>query len=184
MKKLIIAEKLSVAKAIAAALGTERGGNGHIESDCYVVSWCMGHLIQLAAPAAYGEQYAQWRYADLPIIPDKWKYVPIKGKEKQLEIVIGLMNRADVDCVINACDAGREGELIFLLVYEYCDCKKPVERLWINSMEEKAISDGFNNLRPGSEYENLYRAALCRAQADWLVGINATRLFSILYNSF
>lgn len=184
MSKLIIAEKMSVGQSIAAVLGAAEKHNGYIQGNGYTVSWCIGHLVQLATPDAYGKQYAKWRYADLPIIPERWKYIPIAGKEKQLKTISDLMNRTDVDCVVNACDAGREGELIFRLVYEYCQCKKPIERLWISSMEEQAILDGFNHLHAGSEYENLYQSALCRAKADWLVGINATRLFSVLYSSF
>jgi len=181
--KLIIAEKASVAQSLASVIGASQKREGYIEGNNNIVSWCAGHLIELAAPDAYKEQYAKWRYADLPIIPDKWQYSPIKGKEKQLKIVTGLMNRVDVDCVINACDAGREGELIFRLVYEYGKCKKPIQRLWISSMEDTAIKVGFDSLKDGAEYDNLYAAASCRERADWLVGMNCTRLFTVLYGT-
>lgn len=141
----------------------------------------MGHLLELAQPEAYKEQYAKWRYADLPILPTAWKYEVPKDKKKQLDLLCRLMKDSRVDSVVCATDAGREGELIFRLVYQYAKCKKPMERLWISSMEDAAIRDGFEHLRPGSSYDNLFDAALCRAGADWLVGINATRLFSVLY---
>jgi len=167
--------------AIAAVLDAKERGDGFVTGNGWIVSWCVGHLVELARADAYDEKYAKWAYEDLPIIPDEWKHVAASGKKKQLDILRHLMNGKDVDTVICATDAGREGELIFRLVYEYCKCRKPVQRLWISSMEDTAIREGFEKLRPGTEYENLYRAALCRSQADYLVGINATRLFSVLY---
>lgn len=162
-------------------LGATRRGSGYMEGNGYIVSWCFGHLVELAPPIAYGEQYKRWDRALLPIIPEEWKYIASEGKQEQLEILRAFMNRSDVETVVNACDAGREGELIFRLVYEYCACKKPIQRLWLSSMEESAIAEAFLNLRSGAEYENLYHAALCRARADWIVGMNATRLFTSLY---
>lgn len=179
--KLIIAEKSSVGQAIASVLGATERGDGYLEGSGYLVSWCAGHLVELAQAETYDEKYGKWRYEDLPILPEHWKYAVSREKAKQLKVLRELMKRPDVDCIVNACDAGREGELIFRLVYEYCGCKKPIQRLWISSMEESAITGGFRNLRPGTDYDRLYRAALCRLQADWLVGINATRLFSVLY---
>jgi DNA topoisomerase-3 len=181
LKGLIISEKPSVGRSIAAVLGAAQKRDGYIEGDNYLISWCAGHLLELAAPDDYGEQYAKWRYEDLPIVPETWKHTPSKEKAAQLKILKELMKRSDVDCIINACDAGREGELIFRLVYEYANCKTPIKRLWVNSMEDAAIKDAFAKLRDGTEYDNLYHAALCREQADWTVGISATRLFSILY---
>lgn len=179
--KLIIAEKPSVAFAIAKALNIRGSRDGYIENKDFVISWCVGHLIALAEPSVYDEKYAKWNYADLPIIPAEFQYKIYGGKQKQFKVVKSLMNRKDVTEVINACDAGREGELIFRLVYNQANCKKPVKRLWISSMEESAIREGFENLKDGSAYDNLYQSALCRLWADWLVGINATRLFSLLY---
>ena len=181
--KLIVAEKPSVAHSIAAVLGAKEKKDGYLEGGGYVVSWCLGHLVELAQPEAYGEQYAKWRYDDLPILPDGWKYEVTKDKKKQLEVLRRLMADKRVDSIVCATDAGREGELIFRLVYQYADCKKPILRLWISSMEDAAIRDGFEHLRPGAEYDRLYAAALCRAGADWIVGINATRLFSVLYGT-
>lgn len=162
-------------------LGARERGDGFISGNGWIVSWCMGHLVELAHANAYDEKYSRWHYEDLPIIPDEWKHVAASGKKKQLDILRRLMNGKDVETVICATDAGREGELIFRLVYEYCGCKKPVQRLWISSMEDTAIRQGFENLRSDMDYDNLYRAALCRSQADWLVGINMTRTFSCLY---
>ena len=179
--KLVIAEKPSVAMALAAVLGANEKKDGYLEGGGYLVSWCVGHLLELAQPEAYGEQYAKWRYGDLPILPDEWKYEVPKDKKKQLDLLCRLMKDKRVDSVVCATDAGREGELIFRLVYEYAGCRKPMERLWISSMEDVAIRDGFEHLRPGKDYDRLYDAAVCRAGADWLVGINATRLFSVLY---
>jgi DNA topoisomerase-3 len=181
--RLIIAEKPSVSRSIASVTGAAQKRDGYIEGSGYIISWCAGHLLELAAPDAYGEQYAKWNYADLPIVPEKWKYIPSKDKTTQLKILKSLMNRPDVECVVNACDAGREGELIFRLVYEYAMCKKPLKRLWISSMEDAAIKAGFEQLKDGAEYDNLYAAASCRERADWLVGMSATRLFSVLYGT-
>ena len=179
--KLVIAEKPSVAMALAAVLGANEKKDGYLEGGGYLVSWCVGHLLELAQPEAYGEQYARWHYGDLPILPDEWKYEVPKDKKKQLDLLCRLMKDKRVDSVVCATDAGREGELIFRLVYEYAGCRKPMERLWISSMEDAAIRDGFEHLHPGKDYDRLYDAAVCRAGADWLVGINATRLFSVLY---
>ena len=179
--KLVIAEKPSVAMSLAAVLGANEKKDGYLEGGGYLVSWCVGHLLELAQPEAYGEQYDKWRYGDLPILPEEWKYEVPKDKKKQLDLLCRLMKDKRVESVVCATDAGREGELIFRLVYEYAGCKKPMERLWISSMEDAAIRDGFEHLRPGSDYDKLYDAAVCRAGADWLIGINATRLFSVLY---
>lgn len=180
--KLIIAEKPSVAKSIASALGAKSGADGCFQGNGLIVSWCVGHLVSPMDAAGYGERFKKWRYDDLPILPEPFRYVLAPGKEDTFENLRRLMNRPDVDTVVNACDAGREGELIFRLVYEMAECNKPMERLWISSMEDMAIREGFNDLRPGAEYDSLYQSALCRQKADWLVGINATRLFSVLYH--
>ena len=182
MSKLIIAEKPSVAQSIAKVLGATSRKEGYIEGGNYIVTWCIGHLAAMANAEVYDEKYAKWRYDDLPIVPHKWEYVPEKDKAKQFEVIRELMNRDDVDEIINACDAGREGELIFRTVYYLAGCTKTMKRLWISSMEDEAVREGMKYLRPGSEYDGLYRSALCRSRADWLVGINATRLFSILYH--
>ena len=179
---LVIAEKPSVAAAIAAALSVKEKKDGYIEGNGYLISWCVGHLVQLAAAAAYGEQYKKWSYDSLPILPQEWQYAVDPDKEKQFKTLKDLMHRADVSEVVNACDAGREGELIFRFVYEVAGCKKPMRRLWISSMEDTAIKAGFENLKDGRDYDALFASALCRAKADWLIGINATRLFSCLYN--
>lgn len=179
--KLVIAEKPSVAMSLAAVLGANEKKDGYMEGGGYLVSWCVGHLLELAQPEVYGEQYARWRYGDLPILPEEWKYEVPKDKKKQLDLLCRLMKDKRVESVVCATDAGREGELIFRLVYEYAGCSKPMERLWISSMEDATIRDGFEHLRPGSDYDKLYDAAVCRAGADWLIGINATRLFSVLY---
>ena len=179
--KLVIAEKPSVAMSLAAVLGATERKDGYLEGSGYLVSWCVGHLLELAQPEAYKEQYAKWRYEDLPILPENWKYEVPKDKKKQLALLCRLMKDKRVDSVVCATDAGREGELIFRLVYEYAGCNKPMERLWVSSMEDAAIREGFDHLRPGSDYDKLYDAAVCRAGADWLIGINATRLFSVLY---
>ena len=181
--KLVIAEKPSVAISLAAVLGANEKKDGYMEGGGYLVSWCVGHLLELAQPEAYGEQYAKWRYGDLPILPEEWKYGVPKDKKKQLDLLCRLMKDKRVDSVVCGTDAGREGELIFRLVYQYAGCSKPMERLWISSMEDAAIRDGFEHLRPGSDYDKLYDAAVCRAGADWLIGINATRLFSVLYGT-
>ena len=179
--KLVLAEKPSVAQSIAKVLGVNKREDGYLEGNGYVVSWCVGHLVELAQPEAYDAKYSKWAYADLPIFPADWRYEVSSGTKKQFGILKKLMARDDVASLVCATDAGREGELIFRLVYHQCRCKKPVERLWISSMEDSAIQEGFDNLRPGTEYDALYEAALCRERADWIVGINATRLFSTLY---
>ena len=179
--KLVIAEKPSVAQSLAAVLGAKERGQGYLQGNGYVVSWCVGHLIGLAAADSYDPKYSKWCYEDLPIIPKQWKYAVAPDKKEQYEVLVSLMNRPDVESLVCATDAGREGELIFRLVYDHAGCRKPFERLWISSMEDSAIREGFQSLRPGSEYDRLYEAALCRAKADWLVGITGTRLFSTLY---
>ena len=179
---LIITEKPSVARAIAAALGANVRGDGCIHGNGLIVSWCCGHLIELATPTAYHEKLGKWRREDLPILPEPWKISVMRDKRQQFEILRGLMQRKDVGEVVNACDAGREGELIFRLVYEKAGCTKPVKRLWLSSMEPDEIRKAYANMRPGAEYDRLYAAALCRAKADWLVGMNATRLMSLVYH--
>ncbi len=178
--QLIITEKPSVAQSIATALGVKERKQGYLQGKSYLISWCVGHLVELAQPEAYGD-YGKWQYVDLPILPDKWQYAVLPSSKQQFNILRQLMAREDVTEIVCATDAGREGELIFRLVYAVVGCTKPVLRLWISSMEETAIRKGFANLRPSAEYDALYHAALCRAQADWIVGINSTRLFSCLY---
>ena len=180
--QLVIAEKPSVAGSIAAALGVKEKKDGYIEGGGYLISWCVGHLVELADAAAYGEQYKKWSYESLPILPEEWQYTVAADKGKQFKTLKELMHRADVSEVVNACDAGREGELIFRFVYDVAQCNKPMRRLWISSMEDKAIKSGFADLKDGRDYDALYASALCRAKADWIIGINATRLFSCLYN--
>ena len=179
--KLVITEKPSVAQSIAKVIGADKREDGYLEGNGYIVSWCVGHLVELASPESYDEKYEKWRYDDLPILPSQWNYQIAAATRKQFSILKKLMEREDVEGLVEATDAGREGELIFRLVYNQVKCKKPFERLWISSMEDQAISDGFSNLRNGREYDNLYQAALCRERADWIVGMNATRLFSTLY---
>ena len=179
--RLVIAEKPSMAQTIAAALGIKGKQDGYIEGGGYLISWCVGHLVQLAEAAAYGEQYRKWQLDSLPILPEEWQYAVDPDKGKQFKTIKELMHRADVSEVVNACDAGREGELIFRFVYEVAGCKKPMRRLWISSMEDGAIKAGFASLKDGRDYGALFASALCRAKADWLIGINATRLFSCLY---
>ena len=178
---LIIAEKPSVALAIAAVVGADKRKNGYLEGNGYLVSWCVGHLVSLAQPENYDLRLARWRRADLPILPDPWQYVPNEKTKKQLDLLCSLMNRPDIETIVCATDAGREGELIFRLVYDYCRCSKPVKRLWISSLEESAIQEGMAHLKDAAEYDLLYEAALCRAKADWLMGINLTRLYTLLY---
>ena len=175
--KLVLAEKPSVAMSLSKVIGADQRGDGYMEGNGYLVSWCVGHLVELSQPEAYDEKYAKWKYDDLPILPEHWQYQVSASTKKQFGILKKLMQRKDVESLICATDAGREGELIFRLVYHQCGCKKPVERLWISSMEDSAIREGFQKLRPGTEYDALYEAALCRERADWIVGINATRLF-------
>ena len=179
--KLVLAEKPSVAQSIAKVLGANKREDGYLEGNEYVVSWCVGHLVELAQPEAYDAKYGKWAYADLPIFPADWRYEVSSGTKKQFGILKKLMARDDVASLVCATDAGREGELIFRLGYHKAGCRKPFERLWISSMEDSAIREGFENLRSGTEYDALYEAALCRERADWIVGINATRLFSTLY---
>lgn len=179
--KLIITEKPSVGTNIAKVLGVKERKDGYIICNGYIVSWCVGHLVGLAQAEHYNESYASWNIKDLPIIPDDFKYVGNQDKKDQLKLLCKLINQTDVTSIINACDSGREGELIFRLVYNFSKTEKDVERLWISSLEDTAIREGMNNLRKGEEFDNLYKSALCRQQADWIVGINATRLFSSLY---
>ena len=181
--KLVIAEKPSVAQSIAKVLGATSREDGCLVGNGYIVSWCFGHLVELAPADAYNPHYAKWVLNDLPIVPKNWKYVVSADKGKQLKILSGLMSDKRVDGLVCATDAGREGELIFRLVVQHCSCRKPVQRLWISSMEDSAIKAGFQHLKGDAEYDRLYDAALCRARADWIVGINATRLFSVLYHT-
>lgn len=181
MAYLVIAEKPSVAQAIAKVLGCNTRKDGYLEGGSYLVSWCIGHLVELAEPEQYDGKYELWKKEDLPILPKDFKYQVSSETKKQFKVLKELMNRSDVEAVINACDAGREGELIFRLVYEKAGCKKNMKRLWISSLEDEAIKDGFAKLKDGSEYDKLYEAALCRERADWDVGINATRFFSTTY---
>ena len=167
--------------AYAKVLGAHGRQDGYLEGSGYLISWCVGHLVELAPPSAYGERYVKWNIADLPIMPEKWQYLVSASTKKQFSVLKKLLHRADVETVVNSCDAGREGELIFRLVYEQAGCRKPVSRLWLSSMEDNAIREGFANLKPSTEYDALYQAALCRERADWMVGINCSRLFSCLY---
>ena len=180
--RLVVCEKPSVARSIAAVLGAGKREDGFLSGGGYLVSWCFGHLAELSDADAYDEKYGKWRREDLPILPDSWQYTVSRDKQKQMNTLRALMHRDDVYEVVNACDAGREGELIFRTAYNLNNCRKRVKRLWISSMEDAAILDGFDNLRDGAEYDNLYASALCRSKADWLVGINATRLFSVMYH--
>ena len=182
MSKLVICEKPSVAKSIASALGVTSRADGYFEGGGWLISWCIGHLVGLADAAAYDDRYKKWRYEDLPILPDPFRYVVSEEKADQFHILRSLMERPDVTELVNACDAGREGELIFRLVYEAAGCSKHFSHLWISSMEDAAIREGFADLRPGADYDPLYQSALCRQKADWLIGINASRLFSVLYH--
>ena len=180
--QLVIAEKPSVARSIATVIGADEKQNGYWQGGGYLVSWCIGHLVSFAEAGQYDEKYCKWKYEDLPILPQPWQFIVPDEKKQQFETVRSLLNRPDVDSVTAATDAGREGELIFRFVYQMAGCTKPVKRLWVSSMEDAAIREGFANLRPDSDYDALYQSALCRAKADWLVGINATRLFSVLYH--
>ena len=181
MHNLIITEKPSVARNISKVLGAAARRDGYLEGGGYLISWCVGHLVELAPPGAYDPRLERWDRADLPILPEQWRYLVSSSTKNQFDVLCKLMHRPDVDRIVCATDAGREGELIFRLVYQECGCRKPVSRLWISSMEDAAIRAGFANLRPSTEYDALYKAALCRERADWLVGINATRLFSCLH---
>ena len=176
--KLVIAEKPSVAISIAKIIGATNRKEGYYEGNGYKVSWCIGHLIQMANPNAYDEKYAKWKIDTLPIIPKEYKYEVSKNTKKQFNVLKRLLNDKSINSVVNACDAGREGRL----VYEQAGCKKKVERLWISSMEDKAIKDGFANLKDGIKYQDLYESAKARAIADWIVGMNLSRLYSCLYN--
>lgn len=180
--KLVITEKPSVARSIATVIGATEKQNGYWQGGGYLVSWCIGHLVSFAEAGQYDEKYCKWKYEDLPILPQPWQFIVPDEKKQQFEVLRALLNRPDVDSVTAATDAGREGELIFRFVYQMAGCTKPVKRLWISSMEDAAIREGFANLCPDSDYDALYQSALCRAKADWLVGINATRLFSVLYH--
>ena len=182
MSKLVICEKPSVAKSIASALGVTSRADGYFEGGGWLISWCIGHLVGLADAATYDDRYKKWRYEDLPILPNPFRYVVSEKKAAQFHVLQSLMERPDVTELVNACDAGREGELIFRLVYEAAGCSKPFSRLWISSLEDAAIREGFADLRPGADYDPLYQSALCRQKADWLIGINASRLFSVLYH--
>nr|WP_325223810.1 DNA topoisomerase [uncultured Oscillibacter sp.] len=182
MYQLVIAEKPSVAMSIAKVLGATARKEGHMEGAGWLVSWCVGHLAELAEPAVYNPRYGKWRREDLPILPENWRFTVGQDKRGQFDTLRTLLRREDVSEVVNACDAGREGELIFRTAYHLAGCTKPMKRLWISSIEDGAIREGFASLRSGRDYDGLHQAALCRQKADWLVGINATRLFSLLYN--
>ena len=182
LTRLIITEKPSVAMRYAAVLGVKGRQDGYLEGRGYLISWCFGHLWGLADAVAYDPKYKKWNQADLPILPTTWRYQLLPGSQKQMALLRRLMDRADVTEIVNACDPGREGELIFRNVYNLALCTKPMLRLWVSSMEDEAIREGFAHLRPGLAFNGVYEAALCRAQADWLVGINATRLFSTAYH--
>ena len=181
MTNLIVTEKPSVAQAIGKALGITKRRDGYLEGEEFLISWCVGHLVELAPPGSYDPKLVKWFRADLPILPKTWQYLVSPGTQKQFDVLRSLMARPDVEQLVCATDAGREGELIFRLTYHQCGCAKPFTRLWISSMEDAAIREGFAHLKPSTEYDALYEAALCRERADWLVGINATRLFSCLY---
>ena len=180
--KLVIAEKPSVARSIAAVIGATDRQEGYLQGNGYLVSWCIGHLVSFADAALYDERFKKWRYEDLPIIPESWRLTVPPDKWERFDTLRTMLRSEDVSEVINACDAGREGELIFRTVYHLAGCTKPMKRLWISSMEDSAIREGFVNLKPGRDYDPLHQSALCRAKADWLIGINATRLFSVLYH--
>ena len=180
--QLVIAEKPSVARSIAGVIGATEKHDGYLQGNGYLVSWCIGHLVSFADAGRYDERFKKWRYEDLPILPETWQYIIPNEKKQQFDILRSLMERPDVTGLVCATDAGREGELIFRFVYQMAGCKKPFKRLWISSMEDSVIKDGFAHLKPGTDYDPLYQSALCRAKADWLVGINATRLFSVLYH--
>jgi DNA topoisomerase-3 len=180
---LVVSEKPSVSASIAAVLNAKERWDGFFHGNGYVVTWAVGHLLELAAPESYDGKYAKWRCADLPIIPAEWKHMAVAKTAKQLKIICDLMNQDDVEAVINGCDAGREGEHIFRLIYEHAHCKKPVKRLWISSLEDTAIRAGFDKLKGGAEYDSLYASALCRSRADWLIDLNMTRTFSTVYNA-
>ena len=179
--QLVITEKPSVAMSIAKVLGVKNRQNGYIEGNSYIISWCVGHLVGLVSPEFYDEKYKRWNIEDLPIFPKEFKHYVLPKVKKQFSILKTLMNRKDIDEIINACDAGREGELIFRLVYKQAKCKKDIKRLWISSMEDRAIKEGFEKLKEGQDYDNLFASATARAKADWLVGMNLRRLYTLLY---
>ena len=180
-KFLVIAEKPSVAQSLAKNLSAYQRKDGYLEGNSCIVSWCLGHLAEYVPPEIYDEKYAKWQFEDLPIIPEVWKVQVSEDKKKQFDVICSLMNRADVAYLVNGCDAGREGELIFKRVYDLAGCQKPVKRLWISSMEDEAIQKGFQSLNDGRDYAGLCNAAVCRAQADWLIGMNATRAYTTRY---
>ena len=180
--KLVITEKPSVARSIAAVIGATDRQEGYLQGNGYLVSWCIGHLVSFADAGMYDERFRKWRYEDLPIIPESWRLTVPPDKRERFDTLRTLLRSEEVSEVINACDAGREGELIFRTVYHLAGCTKPMKRLWISSMEDSAIREGFAHLKPGRDYDPLHQSALCRAKADWLIGINATRLFSVLYH--
>ena len=180
--KLVITEKPSVARSIAAVIGATDRQEGYLQGNGYIVSWCIGHLVSFADAGMYDERFRKWRYEDLPIIPESWRLTVPPDKRERFDTLRTLLRSEEVSEVINACDAGREGELIFRTVYHLAGCTKPMKRLWISSMEDSAIREGFAHLKPGRDYAPLHQSALCRAKADWLIGINATRLFSVLYH--
>ena len=180
--QLVIAEKPSVARSIAAVIGATDRQEGYLQGNGYLVSWCIGHLVSFADAGMYDERFKKWRYEDLPIIPESWRLTVPPDKRERFDTLRTLLRSEEVSEVINACDAGREGELIFRTVYHLAGCTKPMKRLWISSMEDSAIREGFAHLKPGRDYDPLHQSALCRAKADWLIGINATRLFSVLYH--
>ena len=182
LTRLIVTEKPSVAMRYASVLGVKGRQDGYLEGRGYLISWCFGHLWGLADADAYDPKYKKWNQTDLPILPTTWQYQLLPGSQKQMALLRRLMDREDVTEIVNACDPGREGELIFRNVYNLAQCTKPMLRLWVSSMEDEAIREGFAHLRPGLAFNGVYEAALCRAQADWLVGINATRLFSTAYH--
>ena len=180
-KFLVIAEKPSVAQSYAKNLSAYKREEGYLEGESCIVSWCLGHLAEYARPEEYDPKYEKWQFDDLPILPEVWKLKVSKDKKKQFDVLKGLMNRSDVEYLVNGCDAGREGELIFQRVYDLAGCKKPVKRLWISSMEDTAIREGFQTMKSEEEYKNLCMAAVCRAQADWLIGMNGTRAYTTRY---
>ena len=182
-KMLVVAEKPSVGRDIARVLHCADRGAGCLIGEQYVVTWAIGHLVSLCEPDELDAKYKRWNYQTLPMLPETIPLKVLPGTKDQYKIVAGLMNSGDFDSVICATDAGREGELIFRYIYEKCGCKKPISRLWINSMTDEAIQEGFHTIRPGSDYDGLYRSAVCRSKADWLVGMNATRAFTLRYDT-
>lgn len=180
-KFLVIAEKPSVAQSYAKNLSAYKKEDGYLEGESCIISWCLGHLAEYAQPEEYDPKYGKWQFDDLPILPQVWKLKVSRDKKKQFDVLKSLMNRADVDYLVNGCDAGREGELIFQRVYDLAGCRKPVKRLWISSMEDTAIRTGFQTMKGAEEYRNICMAAVCRAQADWLIGMNGTRAYTTCY---